>query len=155
MGFLPTTTIASNKLFVVPTSSRYIFGVLSSSMHMSWVRHVGGRMKSDYSYSGSVIYNTFPWPNALTEKQRTAIEEAAEAVLEARKPYLASGSTLADLYDPRTMPPELSRAHSRLDRAVDLAYRSQAFTTEANRVAFLFNRYEALVNALFDLKRAK
>ena len=148
MGFLPPDVIASNKLFVVPTSERYHFGVLSSAMHMAWVRHVGGRMKSDYSYSGSVIYNTFPWPEMPSDKQRQSVEAAAQAVLDARAPHLEAGATLADLYDPLAMPPELVKAHRALDRAVDLAYRPQKFTTEANRVAFLFDRYEALANPL-------
>ena len=92
-------------------------------MHMAWMRHVGGRLESRYSYSGSVIYNTFPWPDSPSEKQRRAVEEAAQAVLDAREPHLESGATLADLYDPLAMPPELVRAHAALDRAVDLAYR--------------------------------
>jgi hypothetical protein len=103
---------------------------------------VCGRLKSDYQYSAGIVYNNFPWPSP-NESQRKSIEQAAEAVLAARALY--PSSTLADLYDPLTMPPELSRAHKALDKAVDVAYGKTSFATEAERVAFLFRRYEALV----------
>jgi hypothetical protein len=102
-------------------------------------------MKSDYQYSAGIVYNNFPWPEA-TEKQQTAIEAAAQGVLDARAKYPTS--TLADLYDPLTMPPELVKAHQVLDRAVDAAYGKTAFKTEAERVAFLFERYQQLVAPL-------
>ena len=109
-------------------------------------------MKSDYSYSITVVYNNFPWPEP-TPAQRAAVAEAAEAVLEARRPHLDAGATLADLYDPLAMPPALVKAHQALDRAVDRAYRPQPFPNEAGRVAFLFERYEAVTNALFAARR--
>lgn len=120
-------------------------------MHMAWVRHVCGRLKSDYRYSNSLVYNNFPWPEP-TEAQRRAIEAAAQEVLDARTKF--PGSTLADLYDPITMPPELARAHADLDRAVDKAYGRTAFASEMERVAFLFERYEALNRPLLPPTRS-
>ncbi|MGI9175264.1 MAG: type IIL restriction-modification enzyme MmeI, partial [Rhodothermales bacterium] len=126
----------------------YHFGVLSSAMHMAWMRQVAGRLESRYQYSIKIVYNDFPWPGP-TSKQKAAIEDAAQAVLDARQPYLDGGATLADLYDPLAMPPALAKAHAALDRAVDRAYRPQKFTSETNRVAFLFERYKALTATLF------
>ncbi|MEM8556221.1 MAG: DNA methyltransferase [Bacteroidota bacterium] len=148
VGYFEAENIASGSALIIPDADGYHVGVLSSTMHMAWMRYVAGRMKSDYQYSARIVYNNFPWPEA-TAKQRTQVEAAAEAVLDARAPHLDAGATLADLYDPLAMPPALTKAHNTLDRAVDRAYRPQPFTSEANRVAFLFERYEALTNALF------
>ncbi|MEL6614798.1 MAG: DNA methyltransferase [Bacteroidota bacterium] len=148
MAFLPPEVIASNKVQMVPGAELWHFGVLMSEMHMTWVRFVGGRLKSDYSYSNTIVYNNYPWPLAPEARRVSAVESAAQAVLDARAPHLEGGATLADLYDPLAMPPELVKAHRALDTAVDRAYRPQPFTTEANRVAFLFDRYEALTNPL-------
>jgi len=114
---------------------------------MAWTRITSGRLKSDIRYSVKITYNTFPWPEPDT-KQRAAIEKAAQAVLDARAPRLSAGASLADLYDPVTMPAELLKAHQHLDHAVDKAYRSAAFLTERERVEFLFARYEKLVAPL-------
>lgn len=111
-------------------------------MHMAWTRTVCGRLKSDYRYSVGIVYNNFPWPDP-TDAQRTAIETAAQAVLDARALY--PKSTLADLYDPLSMPPELVKAHRKLDQAVDAAYARKKFTGDSDRLAFLFERYHALV----------
>ena len=105
---------------------------------MAWVRAVVGRLKSDYSYSPAV-YNNFPWPSEPAEKQRTAIEDAAQFVLDARDAH--PEATLADLYDPVAMPPDLRRAHQTLDKVVDAAYGKKGFATDAERVAFLFELY--------------
>jgi hypothetical protein len=142
IGFLPPTVVGSNKLQMIVGGTIYHFGVLTSAMHMAWVRTVCGRLKSDISYAPNV-YNTFPWPEP-DAKQRAAIEKAAQAVLDARAPRLAAGACLADLYDPLTMPAELLRTHQHLDHAVDKAYRAAAFLTERERVEFLFARYEQL-----------
>lgn len=144
IGFLSKKIIASNKLQIVAGGTFYHFGILCSTMHNSWMRAVAGRLKSDYSYSPAV-YNNFPWPKP-TDKQRDTIASAAQAVLDARAKFPTA--TLADLYDPLAMPPELSKAHQALDRAVDAAYGKKSFATEAERVAFLFERYQQLTSLL-------
>ncbi len=145
IAFVSSEVICSNKIQFVPGATLYHFGVLCSTMHMAWMRAVCGRLKSDYSYSNTIVYNNFPWPEP-TEKQQSTIEIAAQCVLDARAKYPTS--TLADLYDPLTMPPELVKAHQALDRAVDAAYGKTAFKTEAERVAFLFERYQQLTAPL-------
>lgn len=131
-------TVASDLVFVVPNATLYHFGVLTSRMHMSWTRCVCGRLKSDYRYSGDVVYNNFPWPDpdAATKAQ---IEAAAQGVLDARA--LFPTSSLADLYDPNATPAELSAAHTKLDKIVEKAYSKRKFASDADRVAFLFDRY--------------
>jgi hypothetical protein len=148
MGFLGPEVIASNQLYVVPGATRYHFGVLTSTMHNAWVRYTCGRLKSDFRYSAAIVYNNFPWPEAPTDAQRAAVEAAAQSVLDARSQF--PGATLADLYDPLTMPPALLKAHHKLDAAVDAAYGKKpgAFKTDAERVAFLFERYQALTSLL-------
>lgn len=143
---MPSHVIASNLCLIVPNATLYDFGVLTSAMHMAWVRSVCGRLKSDYRYSASIVYNNFPWPDAPTEKTRQAIEAAAQVVLNVRTQY--PGSTLADLYDPLTMPPALHKAHQKLDAAVGKAYGKTSFKSDAERVAFLFQRYQALTSLL-------
>lgn len=113
-------------------------------MHMAWLRHVGGRLESRYSYSSGLVYNTFPWPDA-TRAQRKKIEALAQAVLDARALPKNATSSLADLYDPDTMPAELRRAHRDLDLAVDKLYRARPFGSDRERVEHLFPLYEALV----------
>jgi len=139
---LTPEVIASNLVNITGAATQYHFGILSSFMHMAWMRYVAGRLKSDYRYSIGIVYNNYPWPNDVTTKQMKAVEKAAQSVLDSRKKY--SNTTLADLYDPLTMPPDLRRAHQRLDRAVDKCYRPQAFTTELNRIEYLFGLYEQL-----------
>jgi len=146
IGFMPTEVIASNLCMIVPNAAVYHFGILTSTMHMAWVRYTCGRMKSDYRYSAGIVYNNFPWPDEPTNKQRAAIEAAAQAVLDARAQF--PQSSLADLYDPLTMPPALVKAHQTLDRAVDSCYRKAPFTSDAQRVAFLFERYQQLTSLL-------
>ncbi len=146
IGYLDKNTIGSNKLQIVPNASLFLFGILQSLMHMSWTRTVCGRLKSDYSYSPSV-YNNFPFPENSTEKQKKVIEEKALNVLDTRAKY--PNSSLAALYDPLTMPPDLVKAHNELDKAVDAAYKSQPFTSEAKRMEFLFELYEKYTAGLF------
>ncbi len=153
MGFLSPDVICSNTNYLVPDGSLYTFGVLTSLMHMAWVNVVCGRLKSDYRYSGSIVYNNFPWPESPTDKQREAIEAAAQTVLDARAAF--PDSTLADLYDPVAMPPALVKAHQALDRAVDAAYGRRSFNTDADRVAFLFERYQQLTSLLPTAKPKK
>ena len=139
IGFLDSSILASNLLKTVPDATLYHFGVLSSSAHNAWMRTVAGRMKSDYRYSVKIVYNNFPWPEKPTEKQRQAIEAAAQAVLDARSLY--PDSNLAQLYNLATMPAELVTAHAALDRAVDAAYGYKGGPADANRVQYLFEKY--------------
>ena len=155
IGFLSSSIIASNKIYIVPSSSLYLFGVLSSAMHVSWVRQVCGRLKSDFQYSGTMVYNTFPWPPTTNEKKQAAVEASSQAVLDAREEHLARGNTLADLYDPLGMPRTLYKAHRALDRAVDRCYRSQPFTSDRQRVEFLFGLYEKITTPLIPSSRKK
>ena len=154
IGFMDKKTIASNLVYIVPEATLYHFGILTSAMHMAWMRQVGGRLKSDYRYTGSTVYNTFPWPEKVTDDRKAEIERLAQAVLDERAKHLEKGATLADLYDPVTMPPALAKAHAALDRAVDRAYRSAPFETERARVEHLFGLYQALTT-LFPAKPKK
>ncbi len=145
IGFMPPKVIASNLCLIIPHATLYHFGVLTSTMHMAWVRAVCGRLKSDYRYSAGIVYNNFPWPNP-TEKQRNAIEKAAQEVLDARAKY--PDCTLADLYHHLLTPPPLVNAHRKLNRAVDLAYGLRKFNGDPSRVAFLFQLYGRIVSPL-------
>jgi hypothetical protein len=146
IGFMPHDVIASNLCLIIPGAGLFHFGVLCSAMHMAWVKQVCGRLKSDYRYSNKLVYNNYPWPEAPSAKQRAAVEKAAQAVLDARKKF--PDATLADLYDPLTMPPALVKAHAELDRAVDRCYRPQTFENERQRVEHLFALYEKLTAPL-------
>jgi hypothetical protein len=139
IGFNPPSIIASDATLVVPKATPFHFGVLSSAMHMTWVRNVAGRLKSDLRYSARLVYNNFPWPQEVSEAKRESVDEAAENVLNTREQY--PDSSLADLYDRLSMPADLTKAHTKLDRAVDRCYRSQPFATERNRLEYLFNLY--------------
>jgi len=149
MAVVPANVIASNLIYTVPGATVFTFAILTSVMHMAWLSAVCGRMKSDYRYSAGLAYNNYPWPNP-TPAQRARVEEKAQAVLGARAPYLPPRgmSTLADLYDPNTMPPELHRAHAELDRAVERCYRADRFNSDRERVEFLFRLYEQLTAPL-------
>jgi hypothetical protein len=143
MGFIPSEIIASNLVLIIPNASLYHFGILESNVHMSWMRVVCGRLKSVYRYSANIVYNNFPWPE-VSEAQKAKIEQTAQAILDARALY--PDSSLADLYDEVTMPPELRRAHQQNDRAVMEAYgfpTSRDFT-ESDCVARLFEKYKRL-----------
>ena len=129
----------------MPDATVWEFGILTSRMHMAWMRAITGRLESRYMYSVGVVYNTFPWPNS-SPAQRKKVESLAQAVLDARTRYPTS--SLADLYDPDTMPADLRKAHAALDVAVDRLYRPAPFSTDSDRVEHLFGRYETLVNPL-------
>ena len=152
IGFEQPNTLSSNLVKILPHATLYHFGILSSTMHNAWMRTVCGRMKSDYRYSSGIVYNNFPWPEC-SDTQRGKIEEAAQAVLDARAQF--PQSSLADLYDPLTMPPALVKAHQSLDRAVDACYRKVAFASDAQRVEFLFERYQQLTSLLPTEKKSK
>ena len=153
IGFLDPSIIVSNLAFVMPNSSFYHFGLLTSIMHMTWVKFVCGRLGSSLRYSNSIVYNNFPWPENPTDKQKEAIEKAAQGVLDARVQF--PESCLAELYDPLSMPPILAKAHNDLDKAVDLAYRPQTFNSETKRIEFLFDLYDKYTTGLFASEKKK
>ncbi len=140
IGWLEPPVIPSNKIRVLENAALWQFALLTSAMHMAWVRCVGGRLKSDYSYGIGVIYNTFPLPP--TEMELTKLDPHAQAVLSARAGH--PDSTLADLYDPDLMPANLRRAHQALDRAVDRLYRARGFVSERERIEHLLKLYDAM-----------
>ena len=144
MGYMDDTVLCSNKVRLMPDATLYHFGVLTSNVHMAWMRTVCGRLKSDYDYSVKIVYNNFPWPDP-TDAQKTKIEQTAQAILDARALY--PDASLADLYDPVTMPPELLKAHQANDRAVMQAYGMPIKETdEAACVAWLMKLYQEKVN---------
>ena len=144
IGFLPEDVIAGNKLYIIPGASTYHFGILTSNVHMAWMRMFAGRMKSDYSYSKDIVYNNFSWPSP-TEEQKAKIEQTAQAILDARALY--PDSSLADLYDETTMPPELRKAHQQNDKAVMQAYGFWGkYNSEPACVAQLMKMYQALID---------
>lgn len=142
IGWLEPPTIPSNLVRVLLDADLWHFGVLTSRMHMAWLRHIGGRLESRYRYSIGLVYNTFPWPEA-SAAQADNVRALAQAVLDARARY--PGATLADLYDPDTMKADLRKAHRALDAAVDRLYRPQNFAGDRERVEHLFGLYEKLV----------
>ena len=146
MAFLQPTVIAGTDIFTIPDATAFHFGIITSHMHMAWVRYVCGRLKSDYRYSAGIVYNNFPWPEAVTSEQKAAVERDAQAVLDARAQF--PESTLADLYDPVAMPPLLAKAHADLDRVVDRCYRKEPFPSDRARVEYLFRLYEQLTAPL-------
>jgi len=153
IGFLQPDIICSNKLQIIPNATLYMFGVLQSLMHNVWTKEVCGRLESRISYSPS-IYNNFPWPQSLSSLQTSNIENAAQTLLNIRDKH--SRTPLADLYDPHFMPQELLAAHLRLDKYVDIAYRSQPFLNDSKRIEFLFDLYEKYTAGLFkELKSVK
>jgi type II restriction/modification system DNA methylase subunit YeeA len=153
MGFYDKNFIAGDTCMFIPNATLFHFGVLTSQMHIAWVSNVCGRLKSDYRYSASIVYNNFPFPENPNEKQIKAIENAAQKVLDARAIF--PDSSLADLYATLSMPPALVKAHIALDKAVDLAYRPQPFPTEAKRMEFLFELYEKYTAGLFVKEKTK
>jgi hypothetical protein len=146
MAFRSATVIANDQVLTIEGAESYQFGVLTSTMHMAWVRRITGRLKSDLRYSKDIVYNNYPWPQNPTPAHKAKVEELAQAVLDARALY--PDSTLAQLYDPLTMPSELVHAHQRLDRAVERCYRPEPFASDRERVEFLFALYEKLTAPL-------
>lgn len=166
VGFESSEVISSNLNYTIPDATLFVFGVISSSMHIAWVRYVAGRLKSDYRYSSQLVYNNFPWPEdsnsphpplklrggavggGVMSKNKLVldIEQSAQGVLDARTAH--PESSLADLYDPIAMPPDLRRAHQALDKAVDAAYGKKSFASDAERVAFLFELYHHYTSLL-------
>lgn len=152
-GFAKRNVIVSNKCSFIPNATHYLFGILTSIMHMAWMRAVCGRLKSDYNYSNNIVYNNYPFPEAVSEKQQAKVMNKAHAVLTARE--LFPGSTLADLYDPLAMPKELLKAHRELDEAVDACYRRSPFKTELERIEYLFELYTKYAEPLTHAMQPK
>ncbi|BBM67676.1 MULTISPECIES: DNA methyltransferase [Vibrio] len=144
IGFFGGDVISTNKNFILPNGGLYEFGVLTSLQHNEWMRLVAMRLKSDYSYGNKVVYNTFPWPNS-TDQQKSVIASLAENILLVREDY--PGKTLAELYNPDSMPIELLEAHKELDMAVDKLYRSKPFNDVSERLSFLLARYEEMITS--------
>lgn len=153
MAFLEPVDIAGSDLFTIPGAALWHLGVLTSAMHMAWVRYVCGRLKSDYRYSAGIAYNNFPWPETVAASARGTVEAAAQAVLAARDKY--PNASLADLYNPITMPKELAAAHSALDRAVDRCYRKEPFANDRARVELLFQLHNALTAPLLPAPKKR
>ncbi|MFV0320765.1 MAG: class I SAM-dependent DNA methyltransferase, partial [Alphaproteobacteria bacterium] len=149
IGYLDKDTIASNLVFIVPNATLYEFGVMTSNMHMAWMRITAGRLETRYRYSKDLNYNTFPWPNP-TKAQKDKIMACAQAVLDARAEY--PDETYADLYDATLMPPDLRKAHKNLDKAVEAAYRKAPFADDNARIAYLFNEYAKLTADMLTQK---
>lgn len=142
IGLFGDDVISTDANNILPGGTLYEFGVMTSALHNDWMRLVAGRLKSDYRYSASIVYNTFPWP-AVDDRQRKQIEELAENILFTREDF--PGKSLAELYNPETMPPELLRAHQELDLAVDKLYKAALFKDSAERLSFLLARYEEMM----------
>lgn len=146
-GFLSPENIVGDTCLSVENVTLFHFGILHSLMHFVWIKTTCGRIKSDFRYSNEIVYNNYPWPENPSEKQTKTIEEKAQNVLDVRVSFPTS--SLADLYNPLTMPPALVKAHNELDKAVDAAYSKQVFTSEAKRMEFLFELYEKYTAGLF------
>ncbi|MFN7572113.1 MAG: DNA methyltransferase [Betaproteobacteria bacterium] len=159
LGYVPASVVCGNANFAIPNATPLHFGILSSTMHNAWIRFVCGRLESRYRYSAGIVYNNFPWPAPIDAERhaddksarlRAAIEVAAQGVLDARAAH--PGESLATLYNPESMPPALTQAHAKLDRAVDAAYvpdgGQRTWASDAERVAFLFKRHQALASLL-------
>jgi hypothetical protein len=145
IGWLEPPVVPSDLVFVIQNAEHTHFATLTSAMHMAWLRNIGGRLKSDFRYSIGLVYNPFPWPD-LTDADRSRLETLAQAILDARAAH--PGATLADLYDPDLMPPDLRRAHKALDLAVDRLYRKEPFAGDRERVEHLFMLYEKMTAGL-------
>jgi hypothetical protein len=147
IAYLAKEIIASNTIQLVPEAQLWNFGILTSLMHMVWTKHVCGKLESRFRYSNTIVYNNFPWPETPTDKQIKTVEDAAQAVLNARAVF--PNASLADLYDPNIMPAPLVKAHQQLDKAVDHCYRPQPFPNETKRIEFLFQLYDKYTSSLF------
>lgn len=147
MGFFAPTNIPNNSCSIIEGATFFHFGILHSQMHMAWVRSICGRLESRFRYSNTIVYNNFPWPDDPSEKQIKSIESAAKKIIDVRAEF--PDSSPADLYDPRSMPPKLVKAHNDLDKAVDLAYRPYPFPSDAKRLEWLFDLYDKYTAGLF------
>ncbi|MEY4935041.1 MAG: hypothetical protein RIS64_1400 [Bacteroidota bacterium] len=153
IGFVSKDVIANDAVNTIPGGTVYLFGILTSQMHMTWVKYTCGRLKSDFRYSKDIVYNNYPFPINMSDINKKKVEMAAQEVLNIRLKY--PDCSLADLYNVLTMPPDLIKAHQILDKAVDLCYRPQPFTTELNRIEYLFGLYENYTAPMFKVEKKK
>jgi type I restriction-modification system DNA methylase subunit len=153
IGYISKNVLSSNLVKIMPFGNLYHFGILSSTMFILWFRQVGGQLGNQLRFSKDIVYNNYPWPENPSDKQIKTIEEKAQNVLDVRASF--PSSSLADLYNPLTMPPTLVKAHNELDKAVDAAYSKQAFSSEAKRIEFLFELYEKYTAGLFVKEKKK
>lgn len=153
IGFMPKEVITSNLCLTIPNATLFLFGILTSEMHMAWVKYTCGRLGNGFRYSNTIVYNNYPFPKNASPAQKQKVEQAAKKVLNVRAHY--PDSSLADLYDPLSMPPDLVKAHQTLDKAVDLCYRPQAFANELSRIEYLFGLYEQLTAPMIKVEKQK
>ncbi|MGB1206142.1 MAG: class I SAM-dependent DNA methyltransferase [Chitinophagales bacterium] len=153
MAIFTPNVIASGSCLIIPKANFFLFGIMTSQMHNTWIKYTCGRMKSDYQYSSTIVYNNFPFPKDILPKNKKKVSRLAKKILDMRAKY--SDSSLADLYNPLMMPADLRKAHTQLDKAVDLCYRPQAFTNERNRIAYLFDLYDSYVRPLLQVAKKK
>ena len=153
IGFLTQEIIANYSSFILPNATIFEFGIISSLMHNIWIQNICGKLEGRIRYSNTLGYNNFPFPENPTEKQIKAIEEKAQTIINIRNEY--NSNSLAELYDQSSMPPNLKKAHNELDKAVDLAYRSQPYISEAKRMEYLFELYEKYTADLFTKEKPK
>ena len=153
IGFCGSEIVTSDACLIVPDATLYHFGILTSLMHMAWVKHICGRLKSDFRYSKDIVYNNYPWPKKPSESKVARVEAAAQGVLDERAKH--PESSLADMYDPLTMPAGLVKAHNVLDRAVDRCYRGKAFGGEMERLEYLFGLYNEYTAPLIKEEKKK
>lgn len=143
MGLFDRNYIANNSCHIIPNGDLFLFGNLTSLMHMAWVKYTCGRLESRYRYSKDIVYNNYPFPKDISDKNRVTVEEKAQNILDIRESF--PDSSLADLYDPLAMPPTLKKAHQELDKAVDKCYTKRTFKSDKERIEFLFGLYEKYV----------
>ncbi len=156
IGFFDKNTKVTDLCLIIPDATIFHFGILTSEMHMTWVKYTCGRLESRFRYSKNIVYNNYPFPKDINNKQKARVEKAAQKVLDTRAEF--PDSSLADLYDPIAMPPNLVKAHNQLDKAVDLCYRPQKFVNERTRIEFLFDLYSQYMTPLLaemDKKQKK
>jgi hypothetical protein len=149
IAFFSESYIVGDSCTVIPNATLYHFGVLTSAMHMAWMRQVCGRLESRYRYSNNLVYNNFPWPIEPTPKQQERVEREAQSVLDIRAQF--SDTTLADLYDPLSMPRELLNAHRAVDEAVDTCYALKRFKGDLERLEYLFDLYRQYTDPLTQI----
>ena len=139
LGFINKENIVTNSVSIIESNDLALFGILTSKMHMTWMRYVCGRIKGDYRYSASLVYNNFPFPQDIPDNKRRDIVSKSQKILDIRKEF--PNESLANLYTPLLMPPELKKAHIELDKSVDKLYRSEKFKDDNDRMKFLFDLY--------------